>query len=56
MMAGVEGLYGGLSSLADLLQVERIGPVHQAGSDSLLTAQTYFGLIKKYLTNFDEKK
>ncbi len=56
MMSGVEGLYGGLSSLADSLQVERIGPVHQAGSDSLLTAQTYFGLIKKHFPNFDDKK
>jgi hypothetical protein len=24
------------------VQVERIGPMHQAGSDSLLTAQTFF--------------
>lgn len=47
MMTAVEGLYGGLSALADTLQVERIGPMHQAGSDSLLTAQTYFALVKK---------
>lgn len=47
MMTAVEGLYGGLSALADTLQVDRIGPMHQAGSDSLLTAQTYFALIKK---------
>jgi CCR4-NOT transcription complex subunit 7/8 len=49
MMTAVEGLYGGLSALADSLQVERIGSMHQAGSDSLLTAQTYFALVKKYL-------
>ena len=30
MMTAVEGLYGGLSALADTLQVERIGPMHQA--------------------------
>jgi CCR4-NOT transcription complex subunit 7/8 len=48
MMTAIEGLYGGLSALADLLEVERIGPMHQAGSDSLLTAQTYFKLHKKY--------
>lgn len=49
MMTAVEGMYGGLSALADTLQVERIGPMHQAGSDSLLTAQTFFALIKKNL-------
>jgi CCR4-NOT transcription complex subunit 7/8 len=48
MMTAVEGLHGGLSSLADSLNIERIGPMHQAGSDSLLTAQTYFGLVNKH--------
>lgn len=48
MMQSVEGLYGGLSALADTLEVERIGPMHQAGSDSLLTSQTYFKLVQKY--------
>ena len=57
MMTSVEGMYGGLAALADALQVERIGPMHQAGSDSLLTAQTYFSLIKKHLGPvFDEKR
>lgn len=49
MMTAVEGMYGGLSHLADTLQVDRIGPMHQAGSDSLLTAQTYFSLVNKHL-------
>lgn len=49
MMTAVEGMHGGLSSLADVLQVERIGPMHQAGSDSLLTAQTFFALVKNHL-------
>ena len=49
MMTAVEGMYGGLNALADLLQIDRIGPVHQAGSDSLLTAQTFFSLINKHL-------
>jgi len=48
MMTAVEGMHGGLSSLADALQIDRIGPMHQAGSDSLLTAQTFFALIKKH--------
>lgn len=50
MMTAVEGMYGGLNALADLLQIDRIGPVHQAGSDSLLTAQTYFTLINKHMS------
>lgn len=49
MMASIEGLYGGLSSLADQLKVDRIGPMHQAGSDSLLTAQTFFSLIESHM-------
>lgn len=49
MTAADGGLHGGLSALADNLQIERIGPMHQAGSDSLLTAQTYFALVKKHL-------
>jgi CCR4-NOT transcription complex subunit 7/8 len=49
MMTMVEGgMHGGLSALGDTLQVERIGPMHQAGSDSLLTAQTFFALIEKH--------
>jgi len=48
MMTAVEGMHGGLSSLADTLQIDRIGPMHQAGSDSLLTAQTFFSLIAKH--------
>ena len=47
MMTLTDGLHGGLSGLAESLQVERIGPMHQAGSDSLLTAQTFFALRKK---------
>jgi len=48
MMTAVEGMYGGLNALADQLQVERIGPMHQAGSDSLLTAQTFFSLARRH--------
>ena len=56
-MTAVEGFYGGLSALADTLQVERIGPMHQAGSDSLLTAQTFFALVKKNMSgNCDDSK
>lgn len=57
MMTAVEGIHGGLSSLADVLQIERIGPMHQAGSDSLLTTQTFFGLLNKHMNGtLDEAK
>ena len=36
-------------AIIDTLQVDRIGPMHQAGSDSLLTAQTFFSLLSKHL-------
>jgi len=49
MMTAIEGLYGGLASLAESLEVQRIGPMHQAGSDSLLTSQAYFKLMQQKL-------
>jgi len=36
--------HGGLNKLAADLDVERIGPKHQAGSDSLLTLAIFFKL------------
>ena len=57
MMTSVDGLHGGLAALGDTLEVERIGPMHQAGSDSLLTAQTFFALVRKHLgPEFDENR
>uniref|UniRef100_A0A914Y7P8 poly(A)-specific ribonuclease n=1 Tax=Panagrolaimus superbus TaxID=310955 RepID=A0A914Y7P8_9BILA len=41
-------LRGGLQDVANQLCVERIGNQHQAGSDSLLTAQTFFKLREKF--------
>jgi len=41
-MKACEGLKGGLNKLGEDLEVERIGPEHQAGSDSLLTQATFF--------------
>lgn len=57
MMKSCEDLKGGLDKLADDLKVERIGPQHQAGSDSLLTAAAFFSLREQYFENLiDEDK
>lgn len=39
-----QNLLGGLNKLAELMQVERVGPSHQAGSDSLLTLCIFWKL------------
>ena len=39
---------GGLAKLAKDLDVERIGTVHQAGSDSLITSQVFFKIKELY--------
>ncbi|KAJ2370412.1 CCR4-NOT core DEDD RNase subunit [Coemansia sp. RSA 2611] len=57
MMRSCRMLKGGLQDVADDLEVPRIGPQHQAGSDSLLTAMTFFKLREKYFENrIDEPK
>lgn len=59
MMTAIEGLYGGLASLAESLEVQRIGPMHQAGSDSLLTSQAYFKLMQQKMftgPQYDDSK
>lgn len=42
LMKSCKNLKGGLQDVADELNVARVGPQHQAGSDSLLTALTFF--------------
>jgi len=42
LMKSCRNLKGGLQDVATELGVERIGPQHQAGSDSLLTCMTFF--------------
>jgi len=48
MQARGNNFNGGLNDLADMLQVVRIGPQHQAGSDSLLTGQIFFEMRQRY--------
>ena len=42
LMKSCKHLRGGLQEVADQLQLRRIGPQHQAGSDALLTGMAFF--------------
>lgn len=53
LMKHTDSLHGGLSKLAEQLDVARIGPQHQAGSDSLLTAATFFKLKQVHFGGSD---
>ena len=50
-MKSCENLKGGLNKLAEDLEVERIGPEHNAGSDSLLTQATFFKMRQLFFEN-----
>lgn len=57
LMRFTENLKGGLNKVAEELDVVRIGPEHQAGSDSLLTQATFFKLRDVHFENgLDESK
>ena len=55
LMKFCNSLHGGLNKLAELLEVERIGVCHQAGSDSLLTACTFRKLRDTFFGGSTEK-
>ncbi|TIB34875.1 hypothetical protein E3P84_01619 [Wallemia ichthyophaga] len=48
-------LKGGLQDIADELQVMRIGPQHQAGSDSLVTSASFFSMRSKFFDGASER-
>eukprot|EP00294_Goniomonas_avonlea_P003823 CAMPEP_0114542530 /NCGR_PEP_ID=MMETSP0114-20121206/1883_1 /TAXON_ID=31324 /ORGANISM="Goniomonas sp, Strain m" /LENGTH=281 /DNA_ID=CAMNT_0001726831 /DNA_START=12 /DNA_END=857 /DNA_ORIENTATION=- len=57
LMRSCEHLRGGLNKLAETLEVERYGPSHQAGSDSLLTSATFFKMRSLFFeNNIDDSK
>ncbi|ESR40835.1 putative CCR4-associated factor 1 [Citrus sinensis] len=55
LMKFCNSLHGGLNKLAELLEVERVGICHQAGSDSLLTASTFRKLKENFFSSSLEK-
>ncbi|KAL8280494.1 hypothetical protein RQP46_007142 [Phenoliferia psychrophenolica] len=56
LMKSCKSLKGGLQEVADDLNVPRIGPQHQAGSDSLLTAATFFKMRGKFFEDAIDSK
>lgn len=57
LMKSCRNIRGGLQEVADQLALERIGPQHQAGSDSLLTGATFFRLRDMFFEgNIDDAK
>nr|CAD7587397.1 unnamed protein product [Timema genevievae] len=57
LMKSCKNLKGGLQEVADQLELERIGPQHQAGSDSLLTGMAFFKMREMFFEdNIDDVK
>ncbi|KAF2353907.1 Ribonuclease CAF1 [Trinorchestia longiramus] len=57
LMKSCKNLKGGLQEVSEQLELERIGPQHQAGSDSLLTGATFFRMRELYFEgNIDNEK
>ena len=46
LVKGYQNMQGGLNRLAEQLNVQRLGMIHQAGSDSMLTLDIFFKLIQ----------
>ncbi|KAF3930116.1 hypothetical protein ABW19_dt0206844 [Dactylella cylindrospora] len=57
LMKTVKSLKGGLQDIADEMGIQRIGPQHQAGSDSLLTGHIFFAMRGRYFEGkIDDEK
>lgn len=57
LMLSSDRLYGGLNKVAEALGCERVGNMHQAGSDSLLTLDVYFKMREQVFNGvIDESK
>ncbi|PKA48274.1 putative CCR4-associated factor 1 like 7 [Apostasia shenzhenica] len=55
LMKFCNSLHGGLNKLAELLDVQRVGICHQAGSDSLLTSCAFRKLRESYFNGSTER-
>ncbi|XP_057967875.1 probable CCR4-associated factor 1 homolog 6 [Malania oleifera] len=55
LMRFCNSLHGGLNKLAELLEVERFGACHQAGSDSLVTSCAFMKLKETFFDGSTEK-
>ena len=53
-LAGTHYSKKGLQEIADLLDIQRIGTAHQAGSDSLLTLKVFFKLKEMGLLDIEK--
>lgn len=57
LMKSCKSLKGGLQEVSEILELERIGPQHQAGSDSLLTGAAFFKMREMFFEdNIDNNK
>ncbi|RWS24910.1 CCR4-NOT transcription complex subunit 7-like protein [Leptotrombidium deliense] len=57
LMKSCKNLKGGLQEVAEQLELKRIGPQHQAGSDSLLTGAAFFKMREMFFEdNIDDAK
>lgn len=57
LMKSCKNLKGGLEEVAKQLEIERIGPQHQAGSDSLMTGLAFFRMKELFFDDsIDEAK
>uniref|UniRef100_T1GIG3 poly(A)-specific ribonuclease n=1 Tax=Megaselia scalaris TaxID=36166 RepID=T1GIG3_MEGSC len=57
LMKSCKTLKGGLQEVADQLELLRVGPQHQAGSDALLTGMAFFKMREMFFEdNIDNAK